>query len=340
MLHAYGAQSPPRAPRRRVSGHELRRPPRGQSSRRGRWAPVHRECDLHDRRRSGQHQPDQSGSRPSHRRHGQSGDPEAVRKEPRAARHSDKYVENPIFTQDPKLPKELHFTSADNASSCSSMITACRGTTRIPEWADWVLLSVTMPPPVPPCSPSLARSPAAMSWTTSRRPPGRAADAERLDSDCGELALHPDTVCAGGHRYRGRSLAAGGSWVIDQGGEHQVFLPTTSPMNSSGWWKTNDWPGPQQSPLVAMFIRLHDVARIAMVPAWGRSRFARRRPTWRHAATRSQAAPRPALPTSPRRRPAGSSRSFLRHLVFDADPCGHQVGARPCRGGWPESHST
>jgi hypothetical protein len=143
----------------------------------------------------------------------------------------DKYVENPIFTQDPKLPKELHFTSADKRIVVFFNDNGLPGNNPDSEWADWVLLSVTdassgapllaitgpltsgdvmdyVPATTPPVPPTLSVSTAMrVSWPYTLTP----------------FALEGADTADGAWRRVD-------SWVTDQGGEHQVFLPTTSPM--------------------------------------------------------------------------------------------------------------
>jgi hypothetical protein len=147
----------------------------------------------------------------------------------------DKYVANPIFTQDAKLPKELHFTSADKLIVVFFNDNGLPGNNPDSEWADWVLLSVTdassgtllltvtgpltsgdvmddVPAATPPVPPTLRVSTAMrVSWPYTLTP----------------FALEGADTADGAWRPVD-------SWVIDRGGEHQVFLPTTSPMKFFG----------------------------------------------------------------------------------------------------------
>lgn len=143
----------------------------------------------------------------------------------------DKYVENPLFTQDPKLGKELHFTLADKLVMAFFNDNGQPGNHPDPDWADWIMLTVTeassgnpllvvtgpltsgdviddVPVTSPPVPPTLSVAPGMrVSWPYSLTP----------------FALEG-------------SATVDGAWqpvdcrVIDQGGEHQVFLPTSSPM--------------------------------------------------------------------------------------------------------------
>jgi hypothetical protein len=143
----------------------------------------------------------------------------------------DQYVENPIFTQDPKLPKELHFKSADKLIVVFFNDNGLPGNNPDPTWADWILLSVA---DASSGNPLLVltgplTSGDVMDYTPMTTPPV----APTLSVSRMMKVSWPYTLAE--FALEGAETADGAwqpvdSWVINQGGEHQVFLPTSSPM--------------------------------------------------------------------------------------------------------------
>jgi hypothetical protein len=143
----------------------------------------------------------------------------------------EKYVEGGLFSQDPKVEKDLYFKMDDKLIMVGFNDNSLPGNHPDPTLADWVFLSVTdtssgnpllvvtgpltsgdvmdyVPMSTPPVAPTLSVSRMMkVSWPYT----------------LAEFALEGAETADG-------TWQPVDSWVIDQAGEHQVFLPTTSLM--------------------------------------------------------------------------------------------------------------
>ncbi len=144
----------------------------------------------------------------------------------------DVYVENGPSTQDAKPEKQLQFKTADKLFTVGFNDKSQPGDNPDPSLADWVSLQVTD----------------AASGHQLLLIKGALSSGDVMDySPAGNSqpvapALSASTVMRVSWPYSLTSYSLEGagaldgnwqpvdSWVIDQGGEHQVFLPTTSPM--------------------------------------------------------------------------------------------------------------
>ena len=143
----------------------------------------------------------------------------------------DKYLENPLFTQDPKLGKELHFKSADKLIEVFFNDNGQPGNNPDPNWADWIMLTVTD-----------AASGSPLLVVTGPLTCGDVMDYVPMSPPTVAPTLSVSTVMRVSWPYTLAQFTLEGAdtlngpWqsvscgVIDQAGEHQVFLPLTSPL--------------------------------------------------------------------------------------------------------------
>lgn len=143
----------------------------------------------------------------------------------------DKYVVNPIFTQDPKLPKEIHFQLAGKLIVAFFNDNGQPGNNPDSNWADWVLLSVT---DASSGNPLLVvtgplTSGDVMDFVPLTDPPvAPKLSVSTMMRVCWPYSLAPYSL-QGAETVDGNWKPVD-AWVIDQGGEHQAFLPMSSAM--------------------------------------------------------------------------------------------------------------